>query len=712
MIPMDLETRSNCDLKRCGGHVYAADPSTQIICGVWLIGGVYHVWVNPEIGTMGNWSAAVDAIARRWPGNVSPVDYVISRDPVPEWMRAAAAQPWVAHNGAAFDSLVWRACMPADVQPPEWVDTVGIARGAGLPGGLDQLGVRLLGMGKHDGQKILQKYYDRRKNPTLKDCIHAVDLSIIVIYNIVDVILLDRILQYLQNYQYEVDAIRAGDAINDRGIYVDADYCSALARISVEATARAAEEIARLTDGELTAANIRSNKQVDAWLRSQGVALPNLQRATIDAAIRAYELDGDTGDAEDAISPLVWQVMRLRQDVTRVTAGKFAAAIEGRCPWDNRIRGALVHHAAHTGRYSSRRVQMHNMTRPKKGIKVKQLLELYDAGQLSYDTIAATIPAESKLVVADALASMIRPMVCAPPGRRLLVCDLASVETRGLAWMSGDATLLRGIADEDDGRDPNGLYCQMASRIFGRTITRANDTERQIGKIVVLGSGYGMSHNKLALFCAITNVDLAAAGVTAEACTRAYRETYTGVVATWRAVDDAFRAAIDGRTAHAARCTFFRDGLAVRIRLPSGRTLTYHNAHIDRMEPAWAKGTGKLVPTICFMSPRGFVETTYGGKLVENIVQAHCRDLLVYGLCELEYRGRYTIGHAHDEIIVECDAADESAQLLELGEIMSTTPDWAEGMTLAAEGHSGRRYTKDCIDGLKVKSLRGAAKLT
>lgn len=703
-VLMDIETRSAVDLKVVGSHVYATNPSTQILTAVWY-DGVYHLWINSQVPTTNveQMRKLLSEVHRWWPvdyGEAPPiVGYYSDRPP-------RIVGTWVAHNGSGFDRIVWE--HSGYHQPNGWYDTLPVARAAGLPGALDALGMRFLGKGKNAGSDILKKHMIRGKNKKLGDVIPTMDLFHIGIYNLIDVVLLKRIYRELSDYNIEADIVQTSDDVNNRGILLDVPFARNIQAVAWQSVARSLDSIVTLTNGQLNAENIRSNKQVTQWLLSRGLKLSNLQRATVEKAIQAFEDGEDIPDIDVSnIDPIVINVLRLRLGVLRVTSAKIDKALLGRCS-DDRVRGAFVYHSAHTGRFSSRRIQLHNMPRPKKGIDVHKLLELYNQGQLNYDTIKSIIP--EHLTVDDALSALVRPMFKAGEGMILSVADLASIETRMLAWMFDESALLNDISNEDSGADPHGVYCQMASTVYGKTVTRADDELRQVGKIIILGSGYGMSSAKFALMCGLYNVDLASSGTSAEACVQAYRSKFRKIVSGWREFDDAFKRCAKYGTSHTVgRCKIRQSGFSVVVTLSSGREMWYRSCRVEQREPMFAPGT--LVPTIVFQSPRGYEETTYGGKLVENVVQASSRDVMAGAMVKIEHVMPGIVAHVHDEILHESRLTSGQEALELVLREMSTSPHWADGLPLGAEGYNTVRYLKEPPKGSKkLKAFNGKLK--
>ena len=122
------------------------------------------------------------------------------------------------------------------------------------------------------------------------------------------------------------------------------------------------------------------------------------------------------------------------------------------------------------------------------------------------------------------------------------------------------------------------------------------------------------------------------------------------------------------------------------MKLPSGRKIAYP---YPKLKPGKFEGTVQLA----FMGDDGFgwkQETTYGGSLVNNLVQATARDLLVNGAMQVEAAGYPVVGHVHDELIAEMT----EGSVEDFAKQMTRLPSWAQGCPVSAEGWAGSRYKK------------------
>lgn len=175
-----------------------------------------------------------------------------------------------------------------------------------------------------------------------------------------------------------------------------------------------------------------------------------------------------------------------------------------------------------------------------------------------------------------------------------------------------------------------------------------------------------------------------------------FRSTYDRIRTNWYETEDAAKAAIREPGTEVAcpngKISYVVDGQWLFCVLPSGRRLAYMNPRIEDRETAW----GEQRPTIVFDGyemGKWRERTTYSGKLVENYIQALCRDLLAESMLLLDLLGVDIIFHVHDEAVVEVPDNDRWT-VPKIEKVMSILPDWAEGFPLAAEGFEAYRYKK------------------
>lgn len=696
---IDLETRSAADLRKIGGRKYASDPSTELLSVVALVDEAVILWF-PTL------TAAIDDIP--WPeGPWAPMPVEVFVGPeLPAQIQQAidSGRPFVGHNCWEFDALVWAAQgLP---EPTRWVDTLPMLRAAGVPRSLDSYGKRLHGLGKDkDGQEVM-KWVSRPNKHGHFPPLSQANARLLARYNIVDVLLTRDAYERYRNY-IEPEILAVDQAINSRGIAFDVELATSLVALSNEHDKRIQGSVASATGDKIRPGDLRKPKVVLNWLRQRDVSPADLQRSTLEHLLETRNL------ARDVQVVLRARIAAMRKGTSKLDAGLLQV------DEDSRLRHLLVYHQAHTGRWAGRYVQPQNLPRPK-----KELGDLFaylpHVGNL--DELLKRLPAGCSFD--DLISSLIRLCFRAKPGHVFCIADFAGIEARGVAWCAGQQDLLRQFADGED------VYCQLASKLFGREITKRDEHERAVGKVAILGCGYSMGVDRFAETCARAGVDLEAIGLSAEQVVEGYRDAYPAIAGTkvtsgdfsfrenglWQRLGDAAKdALINSQPAVVAKCTFRAEDGALTIRLPSGRRMWFRDARIEGKVPGYAAKMGlasRPRPTVVYRNSRGIDEDLYGGRLTENVVSGICRDLQAAALVALEKAGLPVVLHVHDEIIIEVpeDRAEESLQ--RMLEIMSTPPAWAAGFPVQAEGFSSPRYSKSPPVGAKTIVARDGQILT
>ena len=704
VVHIDLETQSVASLKKVGGSAYLRDSTTRLMCLVAKHDNLVLVWAPrsrlPGRGlTLAPGALWPEGIARSTEG----IMFCQGEEPPAELLEwIAKGYTFVAHNATGFDAEAYE-LLVGGPQPAAWYDTMYAAKARGLPGGLDTLGKLFLGVGKDaPGAKVLKLMYTAKEKGG--EIIYPIGTppawQLLLRYNVMDVLLLERVFTRTLGTA-EPDVLNTHTAINNRGVYVDSLWLDTLLVLWDEAIEYAQNEIERLTEGTLKSTDLRSGPKMKAWLASQGVKIDSLKKEEVE---RLYEFPEEYFEGGDYTERhlLVSEVLKLRQTVARVGKAKLER-IRQRVDTDGRVRGMFLYHGAHTGRWSGRGVQPHNFARGVAGLDVGQLLSKRGNLKLS-DITEAAAPLNAR--ADDVLTTVLRPVFRAEPGRALLIADYSAIEARGVAWLANEQSLLDAFAHGAD------IYCEMAGMIYGRTVTKKDKIERQVGKITVLGCGYSMSAEKFGVFCHSNRIDLAEAGVTAEQCVEAYRSAYPAIAGElsgkyrvnglWQQYQKAVFNVVKypGTVIDRNRCRFFVEDRDLHIVLPSGRPIIYRDARIEEMAPPWATD-GATRPTLVYTHHRGFPSVLYGGLLTENICQGMCRDLLAHAMVECERRGIPVVLHVHDEIVAETDS-DLAVELQRMCEIMTTPPTWAEGFPIAVEGYTGTHYTKSPLPGTWV----------
>lgn len=648
---VDLETQSAVDLKKHGNWPYVTDDSTRLLSAVFKLPG----------------SKPITWVPRPLPGLTFP--NLVTGEEIPNEIRELmATHVWVAHNAEGFDALVWARLFQWD--QPRWRDTQPMARAMGLPGSLDKLSRWFGGAGKSDAGSRAMKLL------TKPGVVGTLPLwNKMLQYNVDDVNMLETIYDQVKPVlKYHARYLAAHSIINDRGVRVDAALTNQLTKLWVDSKYKSQDDIAELTGGELTEENIRSNTTMHKWLKKHGFELTSLRREEVEAFLAdPGELPEDTNVEHLA---LVAEVLRLRSHVTRIGEAKLARLLSSIV--DGRLRYWAVYHGAATGRYSSRGVQMHNLPRGNSDLDVESMLATLAAGE------TVDLGDDQALT----LNTLTRSCFIADPGEDLLISDYAAIEARCLAWMSDETRMLDQYHNKED------LYLDMASKLFGRQVTKADKSERHIGKQIILGAGYGMSGDRFDVYCRLAKVDLAKHNLTGAACIKAYRDGYPAVPKLWKAMEQAAMDCVKGRGDQVAgRCRFMMRDSALVVVLPSGREIYYQRAQVVKRIPHWAILKRMSVAprdTLVYMHPQGFEKTLYGALIVENCDQAICSDLLREAQLRYEKAGLKTVVHVHDELV----ATGSPDDIHKAVRIMAKAPRWAAGFPISVEGFNCPRYVK------------------
>lgn len=455
-------------------------------------------------------------------------------------------------------------------------------------------------------------------------------------------------------------------AINDRGVLVDTEFARAAIDLDALNVEKIKAEMVRLTDMD----NPNSAAQLKAWLS--------------EALDEEIEKIGKGEVAEllaENCAGAVSEVLKLRQKLAKTSVKKYAAMLAS-AGTDDRARGLFQFYGANrTGRWAGRLVQMQNLPRNylKDLDQVREVVKGRDFGtaELLFDDLG------------DVLAQLVRTSFVAPPGKTLAVVDFSAIEARVIAWLAGEKWRLEVF--ETHGK----IYEASASAMFGVPIDQVDKGLRQKGKIAELALGYQGGPGAL-LAMGADKMGLSEPEM--KHIVSAWRDANPAIVDLWAEVEDAALRAVSVKASDVPGprgVSFYATTEHLRVRLPSGRCLYYRE---PRIVPGRFGGRSlRYMGTNQLTKQWGPVDT-YGGKLVENIVQAIARDLLADSMARIESTTRRIVIHVHDEIVAEVpDTAFGQAEqhLSQMLAIMAEPPDWAAGLPLKGDGYTTTHYKKD-----------------
>lgn len=674
-VHLDFETFSYAPLKKCGGYRYSMHESTEILCACWAI----------DDEAVETWVPCITADeAKRFR---MPMDWHYG-PAVPAALAVAVKSGCtiIAHN-AQFERAVWQNVVVKRHAGPsskvrQFVCTAARSAAAGLPRSLDGVGMALDTNTKKnpEGAKLLKMFAMPRK-PTKTDArtrIMPLDdvaaFTGLVKYCQDDVLTerdVDKIIPDLHPMEQKLFAFDM--QINERGLFIDIPLVKKASEVVSKLEAEIVAEVKELTRSNEYPEGLRPTQRdkMMGFFQSIGVELENMQADHV----RKYMKNN-----VHRLNELGRRLLLLRMEAGKASTKKLASMMEF-CAEDHVARGTLLFYGAHTGRWSGKGVQPHNfirgMLKYNEVIGILEMLKLEDheVFQLLYEWPIT------------AISQCMRSFIMARKGRILRVVDYSSIEARVLAWLAQEQLLLNAFIHGLD------VYKVMASSLYAVKYEDVTSEQRRIGKNLVLGCGYGLGGAKFVQYSEKAGTEITEEF--AKAAVRKYREANRNIIRFWGDVERcAIQAVREGRTENNCivlrNLRFFCFERWFCIQLPSGRRLHYYKP--------------KVVPIVKFGEPalaltfkveirgRLYPEHTYGGKLVENIVQAVARDILVNGMFEAEKAGYPVIGTVHDELLTEQEV--DAGSVHELEKVVCRLPEWAEGLPIGAEGFESVRYRK------------------
>jgi len=549
ILGIDLETASGVELKTYGAWAYSLDESTRCYCVVFGFATARGCY----------------SFTRWQPGEPFP-------EPVATWIEAG--RPVLAHN-AAFEVAIWnnvlaeRVPMIADDQ---WRDTQPLGLAVNLPASLDGL-AHALGCPIQkdlDGAKLMKRMATLRRGDDgewFSPDDTPENRQRLLAYCERDVgAMLDCWYRLPQLSTAEAAVYRVDLDINKRGVYLDQEFAGSCARLAEQRKAELDGEAFSLTAGEL--ANSRAAPALKRWLADQWVMLPRIARKKKRADGTFKTALTETADKNAVLGLLddpnlaseVRAVLLNRMESNKVTSLSKLKRVPLMVDAAGRLRNALAYCGAHTGRWTSYGLQVHNLAKdrmdPGEGNLVRLALRRGDLDLLKFAV-------EQPL---DAISQSIRSCVAAPPGRELIAADFSAIEARVVAWLAGQEDVLRLFYHGTD------VYVYAAGNV--------GSDNRQLGKVMVLALGYGMG--------ALKFLDTAAAwGVCLEPrearrIQKAWRASNVAIVQFWHDLEDACRDAIRavGKTFYCGLVSCVATASCLFVRLPSGRALRYWQPRI------------------------------------------------------------------------------------------------------------------------------------
>lgn len=679
IMRLDYETASGVSIKNVGLDLYTRDPEARCLMAAWDFN---------DSGDIKFWD---ETMSRK----IDPDLKDALRDPnVIKW----------AFN-AQFERTVTERLLKIKTPYESWRCTMVNAYMMGFAGDLATIG-KTMGFDASKikdplGGKLIQMFTVPR-NPTKKDPLRWRDALTnpdeweqFGQYNRQDVRAESAIARRLSKFsvpesEWEIYAL--DQLINDTGIRMDAQFVRQAILMSESRKPEIIEKMVRMTG----LVNPNSVMQLLDWAKEHGYPFGDMRADSVEKALRE-------AGKHNKMDQVCCDVLQMRRDSSKSSLAKLKVMLRAEKS-DGRFRyGLQMCGAQRTGRHAGRDLQPHNMPRTPKLLESDYAQELVrrfikdgdaDGVELYYGEVM------------NALVGMLRGAMIPSEGHRFVVSDLSSIESVVIGWLTDCKWFMDTLKA---GRD---LYQSFAAAWLNIPYEETKP-HRSKAKPATLGAGYRLgggdlmpSGMKSGLWGYAENMGVHMSKQEAHDSVNAFRELCPEIVDYWFQLEKAAARCL--KTKSSVRCgkvVFHWEKPFLSIELPSGRRLRYFKAAIREVEKEYVnKETGEVRKyKKRQLTYEGRMEGknkwgmqySHGGKLVENIVQAIARDVLMEGLKKAHADGFKIVFHVHDEIITEVPEEDQEHNLARLIKHMSAPLKWAPGLPLGAAGWEGYWYRKD-----------------
>lgn len=642
LLHIDIETQSPVDLSACGVYQYAAHPD-------------FHIQIL---------SCALDN------GAVQTYDLAHGEE-IPARIRELILDPnapKIAHQ-ASFERICLSRYLLGEgqfIDPKGWACSMILAEYYGLPLNLADLG-NALGLPEDQKKLVVGKRLIAKYSSDYKDIPMDEDWQTYKVYNGQDVVseraCWDIMIKLYGNpYSKLFAEYQQSERINDRGVAVDMPFVNRM-RALIEPFKRDGDALLTQmchayadSTGKTRVTNPRSNKQLCALL-----GLESLSEKYVRSVL-------DSGKTPAPVR----EILQLRANLSLSAVTKYDRMVDC-CSSDGRIRGLFMFYGAHTGRYTSKRVQLQNLKKNHGETETARLRDYYmtENPEIHPDTL-------------NEISTLVRTAFVPEDGCLFSDADYSAIEAHVIAWIAGETWRLEAF------RSGHDIYCESASRIYGKPVVKngINGELRARGKVAELALGYqgGVSAFKRMSGGSIDLSDAEISGIV-----QSWRDASPAIRNLWYTMEKAMKRAVaDPGRAYPCYCsgmgtheisievnTRITGDTVMTMVLPvTHRKLFFHNIHTEPGEYGDQIYSGKT--------------SLYGGKLTENLVQAVARDLLQRALMLLEADGYKVVMHIHDEVLVEAP----HPCVEEIAAIMASAAADYPGLPLSADGYDCAFFIK------------------
>jgi DNA polymerase len=701
VVGIDFETFSEVDLKKHGLDLYSIHPSCEVLMCAYKIGSQQtKIW---------------DAHA----GEDMPRDLRRVLKDERYKIRAFNAQ---------FERVVMNRVLGLWPSMERWRCSMALAFMHSYTGTLDMIG-RQMGIAedkqKLDTGKRLISMFTRPQKASANQPYkrfthetHPIEYAMFREYCIRDVDAETEIWNTLDKPKYPIpvrewEFWRLDQIINDRGLPIDRIFVTNALEMANARKAELLEEMREKTG----LVNPGSGPQLLPWLQERGYPFDDLQKDSVKKVLTAWK-GIQTGELKpekdnlypDKLTKRAVAVLKLRQQQARTSTTKYAALLNAMGE-DGRMRYVFQFcGASRTGRFAGRRFQPQNLTMMRDIESEKILVQMTDVIRQN-DYEALLLYRKEPL---DALAGLVRSSVRAPKGKKLVVCDLASIESVVIGWVARCERLLNVFREGKD------AYKDFATELFNVLYEHVTKDMRKKSKPATLGAGYRLGGGdikdgkKTGLWGYGENMGIDMTRKEAHKSVAVFRKVYKEIPQCWYDLEEAIMSVIKrGGKRRVGPVTFYMTSPYLVCELPSGRCIYYKSPRIRREKMEGVdRETGERYEywkdSISYYGKqqngsKWLRINSHGGKFIENIVQAIARDILREGMLALHKAGFRLIGHVHDEAISEEAANDNEHNHEQMRVLMIRKKKWMSyvsndneyTMPLNAAGMETVIYRKD-----------------
>lgn len=689
---MDFETYCDIDLKKFGLDLYSIHPSCEVLMCAYKL----------DDGPIRHWDA--------------------TNDPMPKRLRRALededVQLW-AFN-AQFERVILNRVLNMWPAIHRWRCTQVLAYMHSYTGTLDMVG-RQMRLDRDQvklttGSRLIKMFCGPHKvtasqpHRRFTADTHPVEWRMFIEYNIRDVeaeyaikAKLDRPRYPIPEREWELYAL--DQIINDRGLPIDRLFVEN----ALEMATRRKDELLDTMRAKTGLDNPGSRNQLLPWLKERGYPFDDIQKDSVKKVLTAWkgiqtgELVYKKGELyPEELTKRAVAVLKLRQQQARTSTSKYQALLTAMGE-DGRMRYVFQFcGASRTARWAGRRFQPQNLTMMRDIESEKILFQMTDViRQNDYESLQLF-----RKEPLDALAGLVRSSVRAPKGKKLVVCDLASIESVVIGWVARCERLL------DVFRNGKDAYKDFATELYNVLYEEVTKQMRKMAKPATLGAGYRLGGGeikegkKTGLWGYAENMGVDMSRKESHKNVATFRRVYKEIPQCWYDLEEAIMHVVRrGGVRKVGPVKFYMTKPYLVCELPSGRCIYYKSPQIrkEKMQGVDRK-TGERYEywkdSISYMGKqqngsKWLRINSHGGKFIENIVQAIARDILREGLLALHYAGFYLIGHVHDEAISEEAANDNEHNKEQMRLCMIRKRKWYGDMPLNAAGMETVIYRKD-----------------